>query len=97
MRRGRRASPDDAAARSVASDVPVIAFAAGIDPFHSIAATEAGMRDLSRGVLVELGWAPEGTGVGCLRADDAAWIDDPAAALPAACTQVPTPAFADAP
>ena len=88
---------DASTTRSVSSDVPVVVIAAGLDPFHSIPAITSGMRGLSRGRLLTVPWAPEGTGGGCLRADDAAWLDDPSAALPPACTQAAPPRFADAP
>ena len=83
--------------RSVSSDVPVVAIAVSDDPFHAIAYTTEGMRDLSRGVLRIAPWAPEDTSGGCLTAGDTAWIDDPLASLPAACPLLAPIPFADAP
>lgn len=83
--------------RPVSSDVPVVAIASSVDPFHALAFTTEGMRDLSRGVLRVVPWAPEGSSGGCLIAGATAWIDDPLASLPAACPAVAPIPFADAP
>ena len=88
---------DASTMRPVSSDVPIVVIAARLDPFHSLAAITTGMRDLSRGMLVTVPWATEGTGGRCLRAADAAWLDDPSADLPAGCTQSLVLRFADAP
>jgi pimeloyl-ACP methyl ester carboxylesterase len=88
---------DASTMRPVSSDVRVVVIAARLDPFHSIAAITTGMHDLSHGMLVTIPWAPEGIGGRCLYADDAAWLDDQSADLPAGCTQVDAPRFADAP
>lgn len=87
---------DESTTRSVTSHVPVVAIAAALDPFHSLASITAGMQGLSQGRVVTLPWAPEGAGVRCLDGG-AAWLGDPSAELPAACTQVALPQFADAP
>jgi pimeloyl-ACP methyl ester carboxylesterase len=88
---------DVSTTRSVSSDVPVLAIAVSVDPFHALASTTEGMRDLSRGVLRVAPWAPEGTSGGCLTAGATAWLDDPLATLPAACPLGEPIPFADAP
>jgi pimeloyl-ACP methyl ester carboxylesterase len=88
---------DGSTMQPVTSDVPVIVLASGLDPYRSLPGITSGMGGLSQGVLVQLPWTREGTGVGCLDAREAGWLDDPAAALPASCTGVALPLFADAP
>ena len=51
---------DVSTTRWVSSDVPVVAIAGSVDPFHALTFTTEGMRDLSRGVLRIAPWAPEG-------------------------------------
>jgi pimeloyl-ACP methyl ester carboxylesterase len=82
---------------SVHSDVPVVVLATPLDPFHSLPAITSATAGLARGVLVQLPWIPEGASTRCLDAREAAWIEEPAAGLPAACTSVELPQFADAP
>ena len=88
---------DGSTMQPVTSDVPVIVLATRLDPYRSLPGIASGMGGLRQGVLVPLPWTREGTGVGCLDARDAGWLDDPAAALPASCTGVELPLFADAP
>lgn len=88
---------DVSTTRSVSSDVPVVAIAVSVDPFHALAFTTEGMRDLSRGVLRIAPWAPEGTSGRCLTAGATAWTDNPLASLPAECPLVVPIPFADAP
>jgi pimeloyl-ACP methyl ester carboxylesterase len=88
---------DDSTNRTVSSDVPVLAIAVSIDPFHALAFTTEGMRDLSRGILLIAPWAPEGASGPCLIAGATGWTDDPVASLPAACPLVAPIPFADAP